>query len=253
MRGLWRRFKKKSHERSLEQLLAASQRGRVEAVKRVLERGIDINARHRTSGRTALMECAAHGHVEVAEVLLSKGANVNAKSRSGGRTALMRASDNGHVEMAKFLLSHLAEIDEQDSFGKTALILATRAGHTDLVELLIKHGVDLDVRDNKGKSALEFAAEAGRNDLVRLLTDRGAGRARTGQNNNRPSTHQSLMNITRCSNATKRIQTTISNGSTVNLSKIFIPTRSRGKDCMTILFGLPVKDFRTLKKPMERS
>lgn len=173
--GWWDRFKKKLDNRSLEQLLAASQHGHVEAAKRVLAGAVDINGRHRISGRTALMECAANGHIEVAEILLSKGANVNARSRSGGRTALMKASEKGHADMAKILLSHLAEIDNQDNFGKTALILATRRAHTALVELLLKHGADPDLRDNTGKSALEFAKEAGRDDLVKLLADRGAG------------------------------------------------------------------------------
>lgn len=162
----------------MEHLVAASQHGRIGAVKRVLNDGVNINALHRVSGRTALMECAKNGHVEVAKILISNGANVDAKSSIGGRTALMNACENGRLEMVELLLNNLAEINHQDRFGKTALMLAAKAGHRDLVELLIQDGANLEVRDCWLKSALESAAGAGHHDVVKLLANHGAGSQR---------------------------------------------------------------------------
>lgn len=70
-------------------LLDAAKIGDVFVVQKLLEQGIDVNARS-DIGDTALMLGAFGGHTKAVKVLLAGGADVNAKS-DAGTTALMYA------------------------------------------------------------------------------------------------------------------------------------------------------------------
>ena len=61
---------------------AAAAKGNIEAVKKYLDDGKDVNAKDDT-GMTPLHYETANDHKELAELLIAKGANVNAKSDEG--------------------------------------------------------------------------------------------------------------------------------------------------------------------------
>ena len=52
--------------------------GNIEAVKKHLADGVDVNA----GNRTPLFIAAANGHKQIVELLLNKGSDVNAKGRN---------------------------------------------------------------------------------------------------------------------------------------------------------------------------
>jgi ankyrin repeat protein len=82
-------------------LLEAAERGSVEDVEDLLEKGADVNAKDEFE-RTPLMLSALEGHAEVATLLVEAGADVNATAKYG-QTALQFAEEQGNEEIAGIL------------------------------------------------------------------------------------------------------------------------------------------------------
>ena len=60
--------------------MAAARAGNAAAVRLLLDRGADPNAREESLGETALMWAAAENHPEAVKLLVARGADVNARS-----------------------------------------------------------------------------------------------------------------------------------------------------------------------------
>jgi cytohesin len=177
---------------------------KLDKVKALLGRGIDINAKD-TLNRTALHYAAEEGHKKIVELLLAHGADLNA-STSYDRTAAELAMSRGHTEIVKLLVSkgadisplHLAiylkdvakarsliesgaDVNRRTPYGTTPLDRAVGAGFKDIVELLIAKGANVNVKDNWNWTPLHSAAEEGHKDIVKLLIAKGANvKARDG-------------------------------------------------------------------------
>ena len=97
-------------------LIKAAFSGEFPEVKRLLEKGANVNAK-RDNGITALMGASIEGHQEVVELLLAKEADVDAKvyffGHSGGVTACDLASEKGHKEIVKMLVRAGAFYEEK--------------------------------------------------------------------------------------------------------------------------------------------
>jgi ankyrin repeat protein len=101
--------------------------GDVEAVRRLIRAGADVNARNRY-GQTAIMLAAHHGHATVVEALVEVGADLNVSAKYN-LTALMLAIVAGHAEVARMLARAGADLGVRGSgapgfSGKTAYDLA---------------------------------------------------------------------------------------------------------------------------------
>ncbi len=172
----WRKFS--SHRGNSVGFVNACRSGDFNQVKKLIEHGIDVNARRHKGGRTGLMFAAKKKHTEVVQLLLQSGADVNASGGGSGKTALIRASENGNHEIVKDLLEHGAIVDSQSKgSGKTALMKASEGGFLEVVELLIQNGAVVDKKDRSGRSALfmalnPFSKRA--SDIVELLAGAGA-------------------------------------------------------------------------------
>jgi hypothetical protein len=115
-------------------LLTAAKQGDTNQVKDLLDRGADVNAKHK-GGQTALMYAVIKGHTDTIKILLDKGADVNAKDMYGD-TALMEATFKGHTDTIKILLDRGADVNAKDEDGYTASMYAKERGYTEIVELL---------------------------------------------------------------------------------------------------------------------
>jgi len=76
-------------------------------------------------GETPLMFAARNGNVEAIRVLLDRRAEVNARETLRGTTALMWAAEQGHAKAVKLLIDHNADIgaaSNPDSKGGTAYL-----------------------------------------------------------------------------------------------------------------------------------
>jgi hypothetical protein len=85
-------------------LLQAVRKGDAAAVKAALDAGVPADAKFRYD-RTALSFAADRGQVEIVKLLIDRGADVNAKDSFYAVTPLVWAANNGHVEVARILLS----------------------------------------------------------------------------------------------------------------------------------------------------
>ena len=80
----------------------AAEEGDLEAIKRHLAAGTDVNAKDE-SGRTTLHWVSIEGHKEAAKLLIASGADVNAKDDKS-LTPLNFSASNNNKETAEFLI-----------------------------------------------------------------------------------------------------------------------------------------------------
>jgi ankyrin repeat protein len=146
----------------------AADRGRLEAVRMLLDRGADINeAPAYRFGRTALQAATSSESpdMELVQFLLEKGADVNATPAvHGGITALQGAAISGDIMLAKLLLDKGADVNAAPSFieGRYAIEGAAEHGRLDTVQLLLNAGARGNVFHRTGfEYAIELAEENG--------------------------------------------------------------------------------------------
>jgi len=158
-------------------LLEAARRGELEAVRELIGRGADVDAK-RGDGMTALHLAAERGHAEVAGALIDAGAAVDAGTRIGRYTPLHVAVRGGHGAVVVRLLDAGADPNAvTTNSGVTALHLAAGAvGGAGAVAALLEHGADPNAREaSAGQTPLMFAA-AVVDVLPSLALDREANR-----------------------------------------------------------------------------
>jgi hypothetical protein len=120
-----------------------------------------------------LLRSAQFGEVEAARKAVADGADVNCIDPADRvATPIFHAACNGHVEIVKLLLQKGADPNARNIGSNTALMLAARRGHVEVVNALIAGGVDVNARDRSGGTALENARE--HPDVQRILRQAGA-------------------------------------------------------------------------------
>ncbi|MDE2981515.1 MAG: ankyrin repeat domain-containing protein [Gemmatimonadota bacterium] len=157
-------------------LLDAARRGELEAVRDLIGRGADADAK-RGDGMTALHFAAEHGHDAVARALIDAGAAVDAGTRIGRYTPLHVAARAGYGAIVAHLLESGADPDAvTTNSGVTALHLAAGAVEGEAaVTALLEHGADPNAREGSaGQTPLMFAAAANRPGAVTVLIEAGA-------------------------------------------------------------------------------
>lgn len=135
--------------------------GKVDLVKKVLDKDADINA----NKSIALQMSCENGHIDVVKFLLEKGANINANNGA----PLFNAVSNNHIDIVKFLLenkdanNNICNINE--NYG-IALRMAITNNNCDIAKILIDHGADIKVFDGL---LLEIAKKNNNTDIINLL------------------------------------------------------------------------------------
>ncbi|OQD68299.1 hypothetical protein PENPOL_c003G10753 [Penicillium polonicum] len=152
-------------------LSAACERGRLDAVKKLLDNNADLEIAS-GNGHTPLHTAACSGHAEVVKLLLDKGAKIHNGS-DGSKTPLYCACLNGHHQVAQMLLQWEPELMATHERW-IPLFAASEGGFLDIVQLLIQKGADIDAFDGFRETPLYIACENGHIEVVRLLLDKGA-------------------------------------------------------------------------------
>jgi ankyrin repeat protein len=176
----------------------------VQAVQRLLQKGVDINATDE-HGDTPLMLGVLFSHMDslirahnptMVKFLLEQGADINAKAN--GCTPLITAAFFGDLETVKLLLDHGADLNILDDHGITAVQSAADGGHPQAVKLLlskggkitlaaagcigdpaevqrlIQEGADVNANGFLDSKPLMAAIRGGNLDIIKMLLEKGA-------------------------------------------------------------------------------
>ena len=92
------------------------------------------------------MTCAGTGNADAVRMLIARGADVNAKEPSQNQTALMWAAAERHAEVVKTLIEHGADLQARTKKGFSALHFAAREGDLEIARLLLAAGIDINIR-----------------------------------------------------------------------------------------------------------
>jgi ankyrin repeat protein len=208
--GAFRQAEAQQNSRT-EALVKAVKLGDLEAVKRLIDEGTDVDAQD-SRGTTPLQEAERGGDVAVIKLLLAKdeirlavalqnsrtealveavkladleavkrlideGADVNARD-SSGTTPLHGAVTRGDVATTKFLLMNGARVDYRVDYmigvREMPLHTAIRLSYTVLVQLLLTHGADPNAKSWFSRRPVRYARYLGeREDIIELLKQYG--------------------------------------------------------------------------------
>ena len=162
-------------------LMAASEAGKLEAVKWLLDHGANITAAALVpnwSGdpgtTTAMLRAALTGHLDILRFLYAQGAPFAAETGGRLQTALHEAAALGHYECVRFILACGFPVDFRDSRHLTALNSASLHGRQEVMELLLNSGADIEARGDDHFTALMRAMTVDEPGTVTLLVTRGA-------------------------------------------------------------------------------
>lgn len=137
-------------------LPAAAMAGAAEAVQRLLDLDLPIDAVDH-QGCTALLRAAGGGHLSIVESLIARGADLQASARTGA-TPLSAAISMRHGAVVEALLQSGADPNRSLPGGVTPLMLACALGLPEISARLLARGAGIDAVDDQGHSALHCAA-----------------------------------------------------------------------------------------------
>lgn len=156
--------------------------GDQEAVRNLLEKGTQTEARH--SSMTPLMIAAEKGDLELVKLLVEHGADIDACQRD--KTSISLAAQNGHVEIVRYLQRAGASLNtwtgNNHRYRKSNILIdAAERGEEGLVRDLLDGGADVNFvgtwqfDENGGNfTALSAALENGHLELAEFLVSKGA-------------------------------------------------------------------------------
>jgi ankyrin repeat protein len=136
----------------IRRLAEMCSRGLIATVRRLLKRGVDVNARTIVyKGLTPLSLAARNGHTDIVKLLLEAGADPNVESYEG-RTPLMQVA-NGNI--CRMLLAAGADARAVDDERCTVLMWLTDA---ECCRLLLEAGAKADALDISSRGVLRKTA-----------------------------------------------------------------------------------------------
>ena len=149
-----------------ESMWGAARRGEMDAIKKFLADGGDVNARN-GEGDTLLASAALTGEDEMVGYLIEQGADANAQNKERS-TALHNAALLGHVKVTELLIAAGANINAPNQEGRTALDTSFVAWNPELQGIVQFVGGILQIAFDVDE------VKAGRIAVTRILRERNA-------------------------------------------------------------------------------
>ncbi len=181
-----------------ESYFGAASLGDIEAVKKHLATGTDVNLMDEEYGAIPLHRAAGGGHKEVVALLITKGADVNIKDVDS-ETPLDWAESEEHKETADILRKHggktgeelePSEANTEASLGESpmevqaeatgfdvsdiSIFLAADAGNIGAVKKHLASGENVNSQDPELATPLHYAASGGHKEVADFFIEKGA-------------------------------------------------------------------------------
>lgn len=165
---------------SAQEAFEAIQRGDLEALRSIIDAGLDINCRDSNGNETLLHVAVWKQNFDIVSYLVKHDADIEARDRAGG-TPLHSAHWDGAEKVAKLLLDNGANINTIDEKGWTPLHWACWNGQTKMVEFFVRNGASINTKDRNGQTPASSAAAGGYSEILTIL--RNASREESTGNN----------------------------------------------------------------------
>jgi len=127
-----------------------------------------------------LFDAVAYDRIDVAQRLLEGGVDVNARSSWGGTVLhyIAVAMDNpvkAGADWGRLFVKYGADLNARDRDGSTALCLAAESDEqNDLLVFLVSAGADINIGDNEGIAPLSYATQHACRKNAAFLKSKGA-------------------------------------------------------------------------------
>ncbi len=204
-------------------LLHTAQRGKLEAVKFLLEiKAVDVNISSVT--KTDALNGATKGnHLECVELLISAGAdihrcdflvsenvaclklllqagaNVNQVDPDGGNTALTNAVHRGCTDSVELLLEDGCDLYNGDFCREAYLFSGSQMdNHVSCMRMVLKAGAKVNRIGLKGLTHLCTAAKEGHTECMHMLLEAGANVKLADSSGNTPLHHAAAQFVSSC-------------------------------------------------------
>ena len=153
-------------------LFCAIEKGHLEAVKLLIEKGADVNFSNVSTDLSALDAAVATNNADTLSLLFDKGAEFSLPCDISSYPLTRHEQSIDH-EMARTLVEHGANANIPPKGHETPLTKAVSSGNYRVVEYLVEHGANVNVKPRTGGNLLHVAAEAGNPQTISLLHTRG--------------------------------------------------------------------------------
>ena len=155
-----------------EKVYVAMSRGKVDYVKKVLDR-FDVSDKRKILNewerKTTLYSLSQIGVYKTVKMMIQYGANVNVKNHEKA-TALHAASWTGRVNVAELLIKSGANVNAGDWSNRTSLHKACRWHRENIVRLLVRNGADVNAKNKYNNTPLfEAASKCNHRCVLQLL------------------------------------------------------------------------------------
>lgn len=123
---------------------------------------------------TIIFDAVESGDIEAVRRAIASGADVNAIRDNEGKSPIHWAAYDGSTEIARLLIEKGADVNSADEYGVTPLMQACDGGHTDTARLLIEHGANVNAVDGNLETVIDNVSSFSQPEIYALLRDAGA-------------------------------------------------------------------------------
>ena len=151
--------------------IAAIQTNNIDAVKALLEKGVDVNEPAYTT-KTPLHYASHSRNKDILKLMLIEGAELEAKTEQGF-TPLSYAIGLNHPDNCRILLEAGADVDAIDNWKRTGLNVTAGQGLPEVTAILLEFGATANTLDQWNWSALDVAEAYEFTEVAELIIETG--------------------------------------------------------------------------------
>lgn len=133
----------------------------------LMDNGADVNGSRRGNIPLPLIAVAERGNIEMLKLLIDRGIDIppDPDAPNSWDSPIHIAARRGHKEMVELLLSHGVKVDTP-KMDQKPLHSAAAWGRIEVAELLVTHGAQVNSKGENGVTALRNAAIGGYPEMV---------------------------------------------------------------------------------------